>query len=258
MADYKDIKPAGKDTGAPLNVARRIALIARHMDLKGKEILDCGCGGGEYVKALLEYSSHVHGVEYSEEKVKTFKVSFGDSVDVNTGSIEELKFADNTFDLVLLNEVIEHVTDEERALKEILRVLKPDGMLAVFAPNRLYPFETHGVVIKKTGKVVPHFVPFIPYVPLALGNRIFIYGARNYSPWRLKRIVAKAGFIVIGQTYIWQTFENISGISPAILVRMSGILRKISFFLERVPLARMFGVSQVIIAKKPVRPNANA
>lgn len=251
MADYKKIEPGGCDTGAPLNISRRIYLIGKYIDLHDKYILDGGCGTGDYILEFLKYSVNVFGVEYNEDKVKAFKSSNRNPENVRVGSIEELDFEDGKFDIVLLNEVLEHVSNEKKALEEMKRVLRPGGILVLFSPNRLYPFETHGVTAKRINMSLPHFFPLIPYIPLSLGNRIFNYNSRNYFPWELRKKINNIGFVILDQTFIWQTFENISKKSPKPLLILSPILRRISFTLEKIPFIKMFGVSQVIIAKKP-------
>ena len=59
------------------------------------------------------------------------------------GDAEALPFRDATFDLVSLFSVIEHVKDQEQALCEAFRVLKPGGTLVVQIPNRCFPVELH-------------------------------------------------------------------------------------------------------------------
>jgi len=251
MDKYKNIKPSGGNTGKPLNVDRRLRLIKGYINLRDKYILDCGCGSGDYVLEFLKYSPNVFGIEYDEDKVRSFKLLNSSPEKVMVGDGEHLTFQNDKFDLVLLNEVLEHVSDEEKILKEIYRVLKPGGVLALFSPNRLYPLETHGVRIKKTSAKVACFCPFIPYIPLALGNRIFEYKARNYFPWEISHKIKQRGFTIRAHTFSWQTFENISGASSRTFITISPFLRKISFFLEKVPVIRMFGISQVIISEKP-------
>jgi ubiquinone/menaquinone biosynthesis C-methylase UbiE len=250
MSQYENIQPSGGSTGASLNLNRRLALISKYFSLKNKHILDSGCGEGQYVLKFFDYSPHVYGVEYASENVKRFQ-SLGLHPDhVRQGDIEKLAFADQTFDMVLLNEVLEHVPHDWRALAEAERVLKPGGFLAVFSPNRLYPFETHAAEWKKTSKKIPYYFPFIPYLPLGFGRRFLTYHARNYFPWELRRMVRKAGFTIRKQTAIWQTFENISGSSPALVRSCSRFLRACSFMMEKIPLIKLFGVSQVIFAHK--------
>lgn len=247
---YRDIKIDGSDTGKKLNLNRRLRLIGKYIDLRDKAILDCGCGAGEYVIALFKHSSDVRGLEYNEDKVKKFKSKKLRPESVSVGNIEHMDFRDSRFDFVLLNEVLEHVPNETRALKEIFRVLKKGGFLALFSPNRLYPFETHRVRLQNSGKFLPHYVPFIPYLPLRLGYKIFDYPARNYLPGELRKMVTEIGFTVVDHTFIWQTFENISGVMPPVYEFICPLLRRISFALEKVPLIKKLGVSQVIMAQK--------
>jgi 2-polyprenyl-3-methyl-5-hydroxy-6-metoxy-1,4-benzoquinol methylase len=54
-----------------------------------------------------------------------------------------LPFPDEYFDVVVSNHVIEHVSDQQLHLSEIARVLKPNGVVYLATPNRLWPWEVH-------------------------------------------------------------------------------------------------------------------
>jgi len=152
--------------------------------------------------------------------------------------------------VALLNEVLEHIPDEKRALSEIHRVLVQNGLVIIFAPNRWYPFETHGVRLRKNGKKVPLWVPFIPYVPLSIGNRVFDYWARNYWQSEIVHLIKTTRFEVIERVWMWQTFENISGNQPSLVRHLQPILRAVSNLGQKLPVIKRFGVSQVIVARK--------
>ena len=249
---YGPIRIAGGDTTQPIIMARRLRLLQKHYSFSGRKVIDCGCGAGGYVMEFLKLGADARGIEFSEEKVNQFKAAGKEPDRVNVGDLQRMDFPDRTFEFALLNDVLEHVPEDHRALSEIFRILKPLGMLAVISPNRLYPFETHGVTCRLTHKALaPHWTPLVPYVPLFIGRHLFSYHARNYFPGELRRLIAAAGFQIVHRTYFWQTFENVTGQQPGWVRVMRPALRKAATLLERTPVLRRIGVSQVILAVRP-------
>ena len=247
---YAEIIPAGGDTATPLNLSKRLGFFQRHGALKGTRVLDCGCGAGQYVAALRRAGSEAYGIDCQRAKIaEAYRLGISPNW-VKEGNLEHLEFADESFDLAILNEVLEHVPDERQALTEVRRILRPRGILLVLSPNRLYPFETHGVKLKRSRLQVPHYVPFIPYIPLGLGRLLFDYWARNYWPRQLADLVVDAGFDLIETDFLWQTFENISGKQPRLIAVLRPLLQRAAGLAEHVPGIRRFGVSQALIARK--------
>lgn len=239
------ISPAGSDTATPLNLRKRLERIERHAGpLRGIAMVDCGCGAGEYVRALRRAGADCVGFEFLGQKL----AKAGDP-HLAVADIERLPLASGRFDVALVNEVLEHVPDDRGALREVFRVLRPGGRLLLFSPNRLYPFETHGV-FTHGGRRVSHAVPGIPYLPLAVGRRFLRYWARNYWPWELRRMLEAAGFELVAKDFVWQTFENVSGRQPAWMAPLRGALRNVASACERTPALRHFGVSQLLVARK--------
>jgi len=252
MNAYGQIKIAGGDTAQPIAMGKRLRLIRHIAEKKGARLLDCGCGAGEYVFALTKYDGFdAFGLEFDEEKVRRAQTHSLYGSRIREGDLQRLPFPDANFDYALLNEVLEHVPDERRALKEIFRVLAPGGLLFVFSPNRWFPFETHGICWKNGGKKIPHWVPFIPYIPLWLGSKFFSYWARNYWPSEISALLSGTGFVVIRRNFIWLTFENISNDQPKIVAFLRPLLRFIANCCEHVPLLKRLGVSSVFVALKP-------
>jgi ubiquinone/menaquinone biosynthesis C-methylase UbiE len=103
-------------------------------------ILDVGCGGGKTVSKLAAMASAgtVQGVDYSEGSVAESRsynagVIAAKRVDIVKGSVSQLPFAENTFDLVTAIETQYYWPNLADDMREILRVLKPGGKLVVIA-----------------------------------------------------------------------------------------------------------------------------
>ncbi|WP_439394136.1 class I SAM-dependent methyltransferase [Bradyrhizobium sp. PMVTL-01] len=249
------VAPGGSDTVKPLTVAKRVALIAEHIRLYDARILDAGCGGGGYVEYLCAQGARAEGVEFDSDKVEGWEKAHPGDSRVRRGDLVRLNYEDETFDAILCNEVLEHVPDEHGSLSELRRVLKGDGKLFLFTPNRFHPFETHGFISNKTGKGTGALKTFLlPYFPLSLLPSSLEPWARNYWPHELRDLVSKSGFKVLSQSFVWQTLENNSGYQPRGIAAMVPLLRKCFSIAEHVPIVRALGASQLIIAEKASRP----
>jgi SAM-dependent methyltransferase len=248
-----EIAPEGGDTATPRNLENRLALIEALLPpLAGLRVLDAGCGGGEYVRALVARGADAIGIECVDDKLACAqRLPPAVARRIRRGDVQRTGLDAGGLDAVLLNEVLEHVPDDAAALLEAHRVLRPGGHLLVLSPNRLHPFETHGVFALRSGRRLSHATPFVPWVPLALGRRMFRYWARNYWPRELRALVHRAGFRVERTGFLWPTFENISGRQPRWMRPLLPLLRGASAIAERTPFLRAFGASQWILASRP-------
>jgi SAM-dependent methyltransferase len=113
----------------------------------GSRILDIGCGSGRHTAAAYALEKAlVVGADPSFRDLQQARsrLQYHDSLGAHgngswhlTGAdITNLPFADNSFDLVICSEVLEHIPDHHRAMSEIVRVLKPDRHLVVSVPRR--------------------------------------------------------------------------------------------------------------------------
>jgi len=218
---------------------RRLELIRRFVRLEGQAILDVGCGVGTYVRALRRFSPNVHGVDIDDEKVA---VAGRTLPNIRLASAENLPYPDDSFDVVLSHEVIEHVRDDRQAIGEAVRVLKKGGHLIVFAPNRLYPFETHGAYWHGTY----HFgnIPLVNYLPDRWRNR-FCPHVRAYTSDDLRRLLDGAPVRIVTHTQIYPGYDKITKRHP----HLGRLLRRTTYLLERTPL-RIFGLSHFMIVEK--------
>lgn len=218
---------------------RRLGLLRRYVTIEGKRILDLGCGVGAFVRRMGQFSPHVYGVDVDAENV----ARGGEQVPNLALAVgERLPFRDGVFDLVLLHEVLEHVTDDRATLREARRVLAPGGTVVVFCPNRLYPFETHGIFLGK--KYIFGNVPLVNYLPDALRNRLVPH-ARAYTGRSLGQVYRAAGLQARVHTYVFPGFDHVAARRRAI----GRALRWALYPFEKTPL-RIFGLSHFVVLVK--------
>ena len=108
-----------------------------------KVILDMPCGRGFYLN-MIRYVSNCKlvGADLDWDVIQKARRNVGHLPDIliNNANIYALPYPDNSFDGVILSEVLEHIDDDVAGLKEIYRVLKPGGVVAITVPNADYPF----------------------------------------------------------------------------------------------------------------------
>jgi SAM-dependent methyltransferase len=100
-------------------------------------VLDAACGVGYGIEILASAgAATVTGIDVDPAAVAESKARFGDHAEeILAGDLQQLPFEDDRFDVVVSFETIEHVADAGRALAEMRRVLRPDGVLIVSSPN---------------------------------------------------------------------------------------------------------------------------
>lgn len=103
-------------------------------------VLDVGCGPGEMAVMLMRRGYTVWGLDIAEPMVRKARNCCA-SHRFQIGDIEHLPFADNTFDTVVCLGVIEYLDTDERALREIWRVLKPGGRAVISTSNSMCPLH---------------------------------------------------------------------------------------------------------------------
>jgi len=104
---------------------------------KGNRVLDLGCGTGDSGEVLKFFFAEIHGCDISETALKEANVNEVTALctDFNT---EHLPYKDKSFDVVTCMEVLEHMLDPAFLLKEICRILLPNGQLIITTPNIRY------------------------------------------------------------------------------------------------------------------------
>ena len=219
---------------------RRLGMIRHWSDLRGA-ILDNGTGLGTYLEAIggISPDSLRIGLEIEHERAVA-ALARADGIVLGVG--EQLPFADDSFDLILSNEVIEHVADDRAAVAEMARVARPGGRIVIFAPNRWYPVEQHGVYWR--GEY--HFgnKPLVNYLPNPLRNRLAPH-VRAYTGHGLHALFDGLPLRLLHHGRIFGGYDNIVRRSP----RLGGAIRRALYAAEGTPLA-VLGLSHFLVLEK--------
>lgn len=148
---------------------------------KTKTILDAGCGYGELLIFLREsgFTGKLNGIDLSEGMLKTPKqinLEKDLNIDFQQADLKNLPFPDNCFDIIICKHVLHHIENQEKAISELYRCLKKDGLLIIALNSernkpKLFEFERyfgkkhnfkthHGQQIMSSEKIEKHLKKF--------------------------------------------------------------------------------------------------
>jgi SAM-dependent methyltransferase len=219
---------------------RRLDIVRQHVSLDGRAILDIGCGLGMYTQAFRRYSPHVYGVEVEHDRaVQALDRAAGVAQAVG----EHLPFPGDAFDVVFNHEVLEHVADDQQVVREMVRVTRPGGYVVTFAPNRLWPWETHGIHWRGRYHLIN--APLVNYLPNLLRNRL-AWHVRAYTRRSLCVLFRGLPIVVLHYRTVYPGYDNLVVRSP----RLGALARDMSYRLERWPVADRFGLSHFLVVQK--------
>ena len=206
--------------------------------IKGR-VLENGCGVGLYLERLTRYSSKAIGLEFDFPRALEAH-SVAEMVVNAAGEMIPLPTA--SFDFILSHEVLEHVENDRACVEEMVRILRPGGRMAVFVPNKGYPFETHGIYWR--GRYRFGNIPMVNYLPRKTRDRLAPH-VRVYTAKELSELFAGLPVRIVQRRIIFGAYDNIIARWPTFGRLMRGILQD----LERTP-ARVFGLSHFWVVEK--------
>lgn len=159
----------------------------------GDRILDVGCGDGFYLHLLsnLGMKLKLTGVDFDENALASARKNLkGKKIKlVQADLMKKLPLKVDSFDKIVMSEVVEHLPDDIKGLKEVRRVLKKGGTLVVTVPNHNYPFFWDPV-----NWVLEHL--FATHIKDGFWAGIWNQHKRLYTPKEIKKVLEKSGFKV--------------------------------------------------------------
>jgi SAM-dependent methyltransferase len=191
-----------------------VAQIIEHS--KPGPLLDVGAGLGYLVECAQRWGLDARGVEGSRDAVEIGKARFAELAVQHHPLSEPLPFADGAFQTVIMNQVIEHLETEvaERAVREIFRVLRPEGLLMVLSPSKYNEHER---------KVDPTHINL--YSPSELRQLLLRAGFASVVPFDapLPRLgTSRAGQRVVGRLFRMTRWDWLSASANARAFKGSG------------------------------------
>ena len=193
---------------------------------EGERILDIACGGGELSLKIAECGCEVSGIDMSEdgiEHAKRLAEREGITCAFRVGSAEDLPYPDGYFDKIVCSSSLEHFRDDMKALKEMHRVLKPDGSVVLTTDSFTYPISDE---LKDVHRKIAHVVNY-------------------YTRETLKERFEAAGFETRRSEYLLNSWLTSLFFNFGIKIRWSGKLWMVVSFIA-YPLClvsdRLFGV----------------
>ena len=219
---------------------RRMKMIyeAAGTRIHGK-VFEVGVGLGQYLRRIKPEAQLAIGLDVEFDRLLEARAGT-DGAMMAVG--EALPIDENTFDLILCNEVLEHVTDDRQTVEEMVRSLKVGGRLVVFVPNRGYPFETHGIYRK--GEYQFGNKLFVNYLPRKWRDRLAPH-VRIYSRNDMKALFSDLPVKMVTRTVIFGGYDNIvQRFGP-----LGKIFRAVLQALEHTPL-RVLGLSHLWVVEK--------
>jgi SAM-dependent methyltransferase len=229
----------GSSTASPFNAEYRLGRISKYV--KGGDWLDYGCADGGYTAGLLDLGADtVTGIDTEVDRIAEARQLHPEITFYSYG--DEHVFPDGSFDGVFMNEVFEHVNDQDETLREVYRMLRPGGVLVLISPNRGFPFEGHTMHIGSWTTKRP--TPIVPWLPRSLTDPWVT--ARNFWPSEIRDRMVDHGFGIIEAGFVMPVFEEYAWI-PA---RLTELFRSKITTLDHLPGISRLGVSNLVVGRK--------
>ena len=98
-------------------------------------LLDIGCGDGNFISYMEDLGWNAFGVEVDKDVIKNVPENLKTRIELVNTSLDEADFGTESFDVVSLWNVFEHISDSDNLLDTVKRILKKNGLLVMQVPN---------------------------------------------------------------------------------------------------------------------------
>ncbi len=167
--DHLDKLYNGKNPIVRFVFSKRLDLISEMIPQNPSlKVLDAGCGEGHLLERLHKNLKHhsFTGIDITDIALKKAKERCPFAT-IQKMDLYHLNLPDNSFDVVICTEVLEHISDYRTAIKELIRVVKHGGFLIITFPNEQLWTLSRIILLRRPIKVPDHINSFYPYQIIA-------------------------------------------------------------------------------------------
>jgi len=173
--------------------ARYVDYVLAHVRVSPASILDVGCGTGWSTLMFHRAGHRAHGVDLHQNGLEAWQ-EFSE-LPYTLADAQSLPFPDESFDVVSMYQMLEHVPNPKLALEEAIRVLRPGGRLVVVGPNligagyTLYWALRHTAQCLRHGKLWDARTPEMPHHPGGNTMSELWFSTTKHLGWTLKKML---------------------------------------------------------------------
>lgn len=184
---YQSIAEDFERLDNPYDIARRLSVVFDDLmtgeDFEGKHLLDAGCGYGAFSKAARSKGAQVTSLDIADKLVRKAAISALAAGVV--GDAASLSFRNASFDIVLSSEMIEHTTAPGTVTRELVRVLRPGGLLVLTTPNKAWLWLVSLATLLHTRpfRGLENFVSWAQLESYFANERAQIVKHLGFHPW---------------------------------------------------------------------------
>jgi SAM-dependent methyltransferase len=168
---YRDARAGAHPSAHMKRLADRLRIVPR------QKLLDVACGTGDWLLAAATQGATVSGIDISERAIGVCRKRLPEGA-FHVGPAESLPFPDRQFDLVTCLGSLEHFLDQPQALKEMVRVAKPEARVLILVPNAGFPTYrlglyrgTHQQAVRETIRSLDEWRRMFEEAGLAVADR---------------------------------------------------------------------------------------
>jgi 2-polyprenyl-3-methyl-5-hydroxy-6-metoxy-1,4-benzoquinol methylase len=214
-----------------------LALLDAARGTRGKyDVLDVGCNAGTQCAIWAEFGHRVNGLDINQpllDLARQRAAEQGYQIDFRLGSATALPWPDQSMDVCIALELLEHVSDWRECLRQFKRILRPGGIMLVTTTNVLCPKQSEFNLPGYSWYPAPlkrHFEQLAVTTRPELANYAKFPAVNWFSPYGLKAELAKDGFVCFDRFDLVDTSKK--GTMAKLLVacvRAVGVLRFLGF-----------------------------